>query len=352
MPNNAFYPTGKDLTPFFRYVFYATPVILQNENLGSMLNILSITGPIYITIFLGYLTTRMGLFAKNDMRVIGKFVINLALPALLFRAISQRQLGEIFNVSYLLAYLVGSLIVIGCGYFWSRRVSGHSPTASTFYAMGMSCSNSGFIGYPILLLFLEPVAGVCLALNMIVENLVIIPLFLTMAEQSLGGDLPWYRLLIRSLLRLAINPMVIAIMAGVIISITSIGLPVTVLRTIDLFALSSSALSLFFIGGTLVGLPIRGIGPRILPIVLGKLVFHPLSIFVTILLLPLVELPALDASMTHAAVIMAAVPMLSIYSILALKYGQEEVCSAAMLATTAISFFTLSLLLWGFEHLL
>lgn len=317
-----------------------------------MLNILSITGPIYIAIFLGYLTTRMGLFAKTDMRIIGKFVINLALPALLFTAISQRPLGDIFNISYLLAYLVGSLVVIGSGYFWSRRVGGHSPTASTFYAMGMSCSNSGFVGYPILLLCLEPIAGVCLALNMIVENLVIIPLFLAMAEQSLGGDLPWHRLIMRSLLRLIVNPMVIAILVGIAVSLAHIDLPVAVIRTVNLFALSSSALSLFFIGGTLVDLPLRGNGSSILSIVIGKLVFHPLSVLIAILILPQLGLPVLDASMTRAAVIMAAVPMLSIYSILALKYGQEDVCSAAMLVTTTISFFTLSLLLWGFEHLL
>ena len=317
-----------------------------------MLDILPITGPIYITILLGYLTTRMGLFAKADMRVIGKFVINLALPALLFKAISERPLAEIFNLSYLLAYLSGSLVVIGCGYLWSRRIGGLSPTAATFSAMGMSCSNSGFIGYSILLLFLEPIAGMCVALNMIVENLVIIPLILMMAEQSQGRDLPWHRLLLRSLMRLAVNPMIIAIALGVTVSVTRTSLPVTVARTVSLLALSSSALSLFFIGGTLVDLPFRSIGSRVLSIVLGKLVLHPIAVFLAILLLPVVGLPALTPSMTRGAVILAAVPMLSVYSILALQYGQQEVSSAAMLVTTALSFFTLSFLLWGMGHLL
>ncbi len=316
-----------------------------------MLDILSITGPIYLTILIGYLTTRLGLFARADMRVLAKFVINLALPALLFRAVSQRQLGEIIDVSYLLAYLGGSLLVVGCGYLWSRRIGGHSPMASTFYVMGMSCSNSGFIGYPILLLFLEPLAGVCLALNMIVENLVIIPLFLAKAEQSRDENLPWRHLLFRTLSRLAVNPLILALLTGVTVSLLGISLPGVFIRTVNLFALSSSALSLFFIGGTLVGLPVRGIGSRVLAIVLGKLIFHPISVFILILALPFMGLPALDASMTRAAVIMAAVPMLSVYSILALKYGQEDVCSAAMLVTTISSFFTLSLLLWGLEHL-
>ncbi len=63
-----------------------------------MLAILAIVAPIYIVILIGFAMTRSGLFAKADMRVFGKFVINLALPVLLFRALSQRQLGDVLNV--------------------------------------------------------------------------------------------------------------------------------------------------------------------------------------------------------------------------------------------------------------
>jgi predicted permease len=54
-----------------------------------MLDILSITGPIYLSILAGFLATRFGLFSKADIRVLGKFVIHLALPALLFNSLSQ-----------------------------------------------------------------------------------------------------------------------------------------------------------------------------------------------------------------------------------------------------------------------
>jgi hypothetical protein len=53
------------------------------------------------------------------MQVIGRFVINLAIPAILFKVSSERELGEIFNPGYLLAYLSSSLLVVGGGYFWS-----------------------------------------------------------------------------------------------------------------------------------------------------------------------------------------------------------------------------------------
>lgn len=317
-----------------------------------MLKILSITGPIYLIILLGYLTTRNGLFARADMQVIGRFVISLAIPALLFKVSSERELAEIFNPSYLLVYLAGSLLVLGGGYFWSRQLRGDSATVATFDALGMSLSNSGFIGFPILLLFLEPVAGICFALNILVENLVMLPLILALAEQSRGGNLPWYQLFIRTTGRLALNPMIIALIAGVFISVFQIDLPIIITRTVDLLAVSCTALALFFIGGTLVGVQSKGSVSRISSIVVGKLIFHPLAVFATIILLPVVGLPALGPSMAGGAIISAAVPMLSIYSILALKYGEEEICSAAMLITTLISFLTLNLLLLSINYFL
>jgi predicted permease len=137
--------------------------------------ILGITGPIYLVIALGYIATRQGLFAKADMQVFGKFTLKLALPALLFNALSQRSIGEILNGHYLMAYALGSMGVILGGLFWARKVKGHSLSYSSMMAMGMSCPNSGFVGYPIMLLTLGPVAGVALALNMVVENLLLIP---------------------------------------------------------------------------------------------------------------------------------------------------------------------------------
>jgi len=52
------------------------------------------------------------------MRVFGQFVIKLALPALLFSALAKRNINEILNGSYVLAYLGGTLALIGLGLLW------------------------------------------------------------------------------------------------------------------------------------------------------------------------------------------------------------------------------------------
>ncbi|MET0962416.1 MAG: AEC family transporter [Noviherbaspirillum sp.] len=315
-----------------------------------MLDILAITSPIYLAILLGFICTRMGVFAKADMRVLGTFVVKLALPALVFNALAQRQIGDILNASYMLAYLGASLVVIGLGYAWGRCVARQGPVTSAFYAMGMMSSNSSFIGYPILLLTLPAVAGVALALNLIVENVIMIPLLLALAERGRGQGGAWYRQVGQSLARLAANPIIIAVAAGLVVSLLQLKLPAPIERTVSLFAMASSALSLFFIGGALVGLPIGGLVRRALPITFGKLIVHPLLVLAAVLALPVLGLPALDPSLRMAAVLMAAMPMMSIYPILAQTYGQEDFAATALLLTTVASFFTLSGTLWLLQH--
>ena len=310
--------------------------------MDSAIEILGITGPIYLAIALGYLATRHGVFSPSDMPLLGKFTIQIALPALLFNALSQRSLGEIFQPQYLAAYALGSLLVMGAGLWWARRVQGHSASYSSMMAMGMSCPNSGFVGYPIMLLTLGPVAGVALALNMVVENLLLIPLLLAVADSQSGGAGCWRRVLQQTLLGLLRNPMIWGIVGGFAWSLTGWSLPAPLARTVNLFAAASGALSLFVIGGSLVGLQAAGLRGTVSQIALGKLILHPLAMAAMLLWV----FPVADPALRAAALLTGALPMLGIYTILSQRHGHGAISAAALLVTTVLSFFTLSALLW------
>jgi len=307
-----------------------------------MLEILSITGPIYLSMLLGLFATRNGIFNKNELQVFGKFVLKFALPALIFSSLSQRPIAEIFNATYLSTYLIASLITLGIGYYFSLYVLKENRAASTFNAMGVSCANSGFIGFPVLLLIAPDIAGVAFALNVLVENLVMFPLILILAERSHSTG---KAMLGKTLLGVAKNPLMIALVTGTAVSILQIPLPQAITRTVDLFSKASGALSLFIIGGTLVGLSVRGMKHKIYPIVLGKLLLHPIAALIVLWMLIQIGFPALEADLYRAIIISAAIPMMGSYTILAQAYGQERAASAIMLVATVLSFFTLSGLL-------
>jgi len=314
--------------------------------MDSAIEILGITGPIYLAIALGYLVTRRGLFSREDMQVFGKFTIQLALPALLFNALSRRSVGEILNWQYLAAYAVGTLVVVAGGLWWTRRVQGRPLALSSVMTMGMVCANSGFVGYPVLLLTLGgTVAGVALALNMVVENLLIIPLLLAVAGSE--GTSGQWRVALRQTVRgLLGNPMIWGIVAGFLVSLSGVQVPETVSRTINLFAAASGALSLFVIGGSLVGLSAKGIKGPVLQIAWGKLVLHPLVMAAVLLWL----IPVADPALRTAALLTCAMPMMGIYTILAQRFGQAAISAAALLVTTVLSFFSISGLLWLLRH--
>jgi malonate transporter and related proteins len=314
--------------------------------MSSTLQILGITGPIYLAIALGFLFTRQGVFAKADMQVFGKFTINLALPALLFNALSQRSMGEILNAQYLLAYALGSMVLIVGALFWARKVQGHSLSYSSMMAMGMSCPNSGFVGYPIMLLTFGPVAGVALALNMVVENLLLIPLLLAVADADGGQPGQWKQVLWQTLKNLAKNPMIWGIVGGFLFSLSGWTMPAPLGRTVNLFAQASAALSLFVIGGSLVGLKAEGLQGTVSQIAFGKLFMHPLAMWVALTFV----VPVSDPALRSAALLTGALPMLGIYTILSQRHGHGAISAATLLVTTVVSFFTLSALLWVLQH--
>ena len=221
-----------------------------------MLDILAITGPIYLCIAAGYASVRWNLFTKADMRVFGKFVIQIALPALLFNALASRPLGEVVHTGYLLAFTAGSLALIGGALWFARSVQRKSLTESAYVAMGMTCSNSGYVGYPVMLLLFGPLGGVILALNLIVENLIKLPLLFTLADAGAHeGERPsLLQALKQTGERLVRNPMIVAIFAGFVVALLGWQLPAVITRTVTLFSAASSGMALFIIGNLVAAL--------------------------------------------------------------------------------------------------
>lgn len=305
-----------------------------------MLAVLGVTAPIFILIALGFLSVRGGLIDRGQIRGLGAFVINFALPALVLRALSERSLGEVLDGPYLLAYALASLAVFAGGLAVARWLRGQDLSASAILAMGMSVSNSGFIGYPIVAMLLGPTAALAMALGMLVENLLMIPLALALAEIGQQSGVRGRALARETALRLLRNPMISAIALGLLLSLLELRLPPLLFRVVDMLAGASAPLALFVIGGTLYGLRPRGMWADVGQTALGKLVLHPLA-----LLLAFVLVPDIDPQLKVAGLLFASAPMMSIYPILGLRFGLEERCAAALVAATVLAFVTISTLI-------
>ncbi|WP_017939984.1 AEC family transporter [Zestomonas thermotolerans] len=301
-----------------------------------MLQILGITSPIFLLIGIGFLCARFALVSREQIAGMGKFVITLALPALVIRAMTERPLHELFERNYLLVYGAASLLVFVAGLLFAHSVRRDSFTGSVLSGLGMSMSNSGFIGYPLVSMALGPVSALGLAMNMVVENLLMLPLALALAEagEQRGG---WRRTLREVFVRLLRNPIIIAICLGLALALLDLRLPAVPGKVVEMLASASAPVALFVIGGNLYGLKVGRLFADVAQIGIGKLLLHPLAVLLCLQLFP-VE----DPQLRLAAVLFACAPMMSIYPIIGQRFGLEGRCAAALVASTVLSFLTIS----------
>ena len=304
-----------------------------------MLAVLSITAPIFILIGLGFFSARIALVNRDQVRGMGTFVIYFAPPSLVFKALAERSLSEVLNGPYLAAYAMASLSLFGIGLLLARRWRGQGLSSSAILAMGMAVPNSGFVGYPIAVMVIGPTAALAMALGMLVENLLMIPLALAIAEAGRQNGQGW-TVVRETALRLLRNPLIIAIVLGLGMSLLELRLPVVPARVIEMLAAASAPVALFVIGATLNGMKAGGMAADLAQTSIGKLILHPLLMFAALSLVP-----GIDPLLMVAGVLFASAPMLSVFPILGQRFGLEERCAAALVGCTVLAFFSISGLL-------
>lgn len=311
-----------------------------------MLSTLGLIAPIFILIALGYAAAARHILSQTALRGMGRFVVAFCLPALIFQAIVSQPIAKVINPAYFFGYTSGSLVSFALG-FAIARLRGQTGAAAAVNAFGQSMANTGFIGYPLLITVIGTHAGSYFTLNVLTENLIMLPLFLLIGDSYAMKGENRARLLLTIFRNLLKNPMIIALLAGLFIALTGASrwLPAPFLKAISMLAASGAPLALFVIGGALVGLKIHGSLPDIVQITAGKLFLHP----------------ALAAGFTalfggtreaiFAAALLGGITCASMFPILGARYGHQRRAAAALLTTTSLSIITITLIIYTYERL-
>lgn len=306
------------------------------------MNVLSVVFPIFLIIFLGYLCVRRRLISATSVGEMGRYVIYLALPAVIVKTMIDLPMSDLFNGRYLLAYLLTSLSVMTSGYWLLSRTAKQTRLDSSVMMTGMVVPNSAFIGYPIMLQLMEspPVSGFAMAL--IIENLCIMPLcFILMDYHSITTQSGLRTRLSGVARRVVKNPLLIAIVLGVSVNVMSVPVPDVVRQALSLLAPSAVSVALFVIGGSLAGVVVSETRwPPLSLTMIGKLIVHPL-----VALLMMSWLLPDEPELTMILVVVTAVPMLSVYAIIGEIYHRRAFCATAQLTTTAASLVTIPMML-------
>lgn len=306
--------------------------------------ILNAALPIFALILTGYLCGRFRLFTPEATGSINRFAAYLALPALVFLAMSRvtpQQLGQFgFALSY-----AGAIVVTYALGFWLTRRRLRSLADGSIGGLNASYSNVGFMGIPLCLLVfgeqgLQP-AVVATLFTACVQFLFAIALI----EVDVNRDAGAWRTARTVLAALVSNPLFVAPLAGLAVGMSGVTLPIPLERFASLLGGAASpcaliCVGLFFAGqGGLQREHLGSVGA----LVCLKLLFQPaLAAF---LVLVVFDMPPLWA---HAAILLSALPLgAGAFTIAQLYDLQPGATSTAIIVSHVASVATLSaLLIW------
>lgn len=302
-----------------------------------MSQITSIILPFFALIGLGWIGGKTRIVTPEGMRGINGFVFYFALPALLFRALATRTPAEIWQPDILLAYGGGSLVVYGLTRVIAAKVFNLDPISQTLFSFAGTMSNVGFMGLPLIIGLLGPAAAVPLIVALAFDLIVMLSLSLLLlegAKHAKGGNSPGK--IIRGTLT---NPVVLAIITGVIASLLDLHWPKGVDYLLELLGDSAGPAALFAIGVALVGRPIAEKRAELVAMSLAKLVIHPVMVFAGFYLVGTVS--GLEAK---AVFLLAALPTAGNVFVVATTYDRYIVRSSSIvLVTTALGVISFSI---------
>ncbi|MHA3096625.1 AEC family transporter [Acinetobacter brisouii] len=296
--------------------------------------------PMSLLMGTGYASVKLGLLTAEQIKGLGGYVIKIALPALILHSLASKNLHEIWLLPYLLAYVGGSLILYALAYWIYKRHFHHALTQTAVLSMGAAMSNTGLIGSAILPLVLPNHAVIYLSLTLMIENLLMIPMVLLLAESGLQAQHHPSRMLYQALKNLLKNPLVISIILAMLAVIFELRPPEILDNVLNVLGKTAPSLALLVIGGSLVGMKLRALDTQTITLVLLKVVLMPSVIFGLFFLLP-----HASTEMQHAATLIAALPMPIVFGILGQIYGLEQRAVAALMLSTLLGFMGISLLI-------
>ena len=303
-----------------------------------MLMIFLQTLPFFAIIALGYGAGRTGFFNEDATKYLTKFVFFFALSAMIFRFTANIELSEVWDARLIAAYLWGTAFVYGIativGFLRNLNVA-----TNAIEAQCAVIGNIGFLGLPMLTLILGEAAVGPIMMMLAVDLIIFSSLVVILVTGSQDGQMS-IRILKTVGLGLVKNPMIVAMTLGLLCSGFDLTVPVPLNEFLAILGGAATPGALFAIGASLATKSAERIE------VAGwltfcKLVLHPA--FVAFGALFLFSVDPYSAAVLIAA---ASLPVAGNVYMLAQHYSvAPQRVSAAILVSTAISIFTVSLVI-------
>jgi len=294
--------------------------------------------PIFLVIFVGWAARKKKFMPEAFLAPANRLVYYLAIPAMIFRAISRASFHDEFNIQVLLITLLCIPAVFGAAWILAALTGMARHFRGTFIQSAFH-GNLGYIGLAVAFYYLGDVglakAGIFAGFIMILQNiLAIITLQIHTDKAARQGPAA-----AENIRRIVGHPVILSALAGILVSLAGIRLPVIVDRSLAILSSMALPLALLLIGASLSFDLMRSRVRGVFMVTVFKLVVMPgLGLF----LFNLFALPATDYL---PAFILLASPTATLTYVMAREMqGDVDFAVAAISGCTLLS--AVSYTLW------
>jgi predicted permease len=305
----------------------------------EMLAALTVVFPVFALIFVGWLVRRCGILSAQATTELNRFVVYLALPALLFDIVAHADWADIWKPGFIVAFTVSCFAVFALTLAIRWRGRRHLADAA-IDGLNAGYANTGFMGIPLVLLVLGRDGLPSAMIATIITVCALFAFAIVLIEIGLQTEGRTQDIVWKVLKSLARNPLVVAPMLGALVPITGMIIPApgeTFLKLLGGTAAPCALVTLgLFLGEKRKSEKNDPVTTALLVVL--KLIVQPLIAWV--LAVYVFKLPAL---LVHAVVLLAALPTGTGPFMLAELYRREaSLTSAAILVSTILSVVTVT----------
>ena len=213
------------------------------------LNIVSTIIPIFSVIILGWLARWKGFIQQEFLEPANRLVYYLAIPALIFRAISKASLKTQFDVMVLVITLFSAVVIFafawGMGFLLRLRLGQLGTFIQTTFH-----GNLGYIGLAIAFYLLGNEGFV--RASIIAGFLIILQNFLSVISlQFNSDDISVKRNKLYIVLKILGNPVILSALAGILFSLSGLKMPLVIDRSLHILGGLALPMALLIIGASL-----------------------------------------------------------------------------------------------------
>lgn len=324
-----------------------------------MFDVLAIIAPLFVLLGVGIVAGFSERF-QSAQAGLNAFVFYFSLPAFIFVAVANAPMSDGVPLAFVWLSLGATAAVFVFVYLavviqrkFSRR-SVHAVVAGPL-AIAATYGNVGYLGVPIVMSVYGPNAALAAALGQLLHNILFMvgyPLLKSVGRRrtassegrlkALGGML--WQVSKRSML---LNPVVLSVVAGVIVSLLKLRVPAVIMESVEMFGNAAVPVAMFAVGLT-VKHAFKGMlsGGVSIPAVLFASVVKLLVLPLATLGIGLLFAGELAPLWMAAAVVMGAMPVSSTASIVVFEYdGDTRVVAAVTLVTSVVAMITIPLII-------